>query len=214
MTDKAREIEHGGAAVESPPLTRRERRKREVHDRILGAALELFENQGLEKTRIDDICELADVAQKTFFNHFPTRQHLVAEIADVLFVQLRQVVDESRTVRGGVAERLVYFFDRLAVETEQTGPMHREVIREVIRSANLTRSQAEHTRKLVESLRVLIEGGLEAGKVTPEYSVELLTQMVLNSFFGIMLSWISVDDYPLRKHAAEAARFLGKAIEG
>ena len=67
------------ARADLPGLSRRERRKREVHDRILEAAVERFEQSGFEGTKVDEICEAADVAQKTFFNHFPTKQHLFRE---------------------------------------------------------------------------------------------------------------------------------------
>ena len=200
------------ADLDPATLTRRERRKLEVHDRIVDAALELFNNRGLTVTTIHEICERADVAEKTFFNHFPTRQHLVEEIAEVLFLRLQSIVDESRRQPGTIEDRLAYFFDRVAVAADEIGPMHREVIREVIRSANMSQSQEEKTRRLEASLRTLIERAVQAGEVSRRYSAEFLSQMVLNSFFGIMSSWISVDEYPLRKHAAEAAHFLGDAI--
>ena len=61
-------------SLENPVLlsSRRERRKQEVRSRILEAANELFPIDGFQETRVDDICERADVAHKTFFNHFST----------------------------------------------------------------------------------------------------------------------------------------------
>ncbi len=52
-------------------LSRRERRKLEVRNRILEASTTLFEAKGLEATTVVEICERADVAHKIFFNHFP-----------------------------------------------------------------------------------------------------------------------------------------------
>jgi AcrR family transcriptional regulator len=202
----------GRFLAEQQPLTRRERRKREMHDRIVVAALDLFETGGFQATRIDDICERADVAQKTFFNYFPSKQHLVEEIVEVLFVSLQAIVDQSRRQAGGTAARLAYFFEHVAIEAERAGPMHRELLREVIRHANVNRSQREKTRKLQEPLSALIEDGVRAGDVSKDHCPAVLAQMILNSFFGIMLSWVSVDNYPLRMHAAEAGRFLGQAI--
>jgi AcrR family transcriptional regulator len=183
-----------------------------MHDRIVHAALDLFETQGFQAVRIDDICERADVAQKTFFNYFPTKQHLVEEIVDVLFVNLETIIDQSRRQSGGTAVRLAYFFERLGIEAERAGPMHRELLREVIRHANVSRSQMEKTQKLQDALNALIEDGVRAGDVSQDHCPAVLAQMVLNSFFGIILSWVSVDNYPLRTHAVEAGRFLGQAI--
>ena len=62
-------------------VNRHERRRRETADRILAAAAELFGEQGVQATKVADICERADVAQQTFFNHFPAKQDVVGELA-------------------------------------------------------------------------------------------------------------------------------------
>ena len=69
--------------VSSEPvdLSRRERRKLEVRNRILEAAVDLFDERGFEATTVAEICERADVAHKTLFNHFVSKQHLLREIA-------------------------------------------------------------------------------------------------------------------------------------
>ncbi|HZW73873.1 MAG TPA: helix-turn-helix domain-containing protein, partial [Caldimonas sp.] len=104
------------------PLSRRERRKREVHDRILDAAVQRFERQGVEDTTVDDICAAADVAQKTFFNHFATRQDLVREIASAFLAELLAIVEEMRQTPGPTRERLERLFARIAADAEAAGP--------------------------------------------------------------------------------------------
>ena len=68
-----------GLRESAPPLSRRERRKLEMRARILETARELFSDQGFQETRVADVCERADIAQKTFFNHFPTKLDLLRE---------------------------------------------------------------------------------------------------------------------------------------
>jgi hypothetical protein len=52
--------------------SRVDRRVEEFRARVLEAAMELFEARGIDGTKIDDICEAADVAKRTLCNHFPT----------------------------------------------------------------------------------------------------------------------------------------------
>ena len=73
-------------------MNRAERRKNELRERILAAAFELFLSQGVSATRIDEICERADIASRTFFNHFPTRQDMVRALAESRLVNLHDVV--------------------------------------------------------------------------------------------------------------------------
>ncbi len=54
-------------------VSRLERRKQEMREKILMAAFDLFLAQGVAATTIEEICERADVANRTFFNHFATR---------------------------------------------------------------------------------------------------------------------------------------------
>ena len=71
-------------AAPSSGATRRERRKHELRERILEASRELFDAQGVATTTVAEICERADVAQKTFFNHFETKPQLLREIAETV----------------------------------------------------------------------------------------------------------------------------------
>ena len=56
------------------PLGRREKRKQEIRQRIEDAAYQLFQQQGIEDTSIEEICVEADVARRTFYGHF-TNKH-------------------------------------------------------------------------------------------------------------------------------------------
>jgi len=62
--------------MERPP-GRRERKKRQTRETIARTALELFARQGFKETTVAQIAEAADVAESTFFLHFPTKEDLV-----------------------------------------------------------------------------------------------------------------------------------------
>jgi len=67
-------------AEESANISRIERRKTEFRDKITRAALKLFAKDGVADTSIASIIEASDIAHKTFFNHFPTKDHLLQHI--------------------------------------------------------------------------------------------------------------------------------------
>ena len=63
-------------------LGRRERKKLETRRTIRDNALQLFAERGFERTTIQDITEAADVAQRTFFLHFASKEDVL--LADAI----------------------------------------------------------------------------------------------------------------------------------
>lgn len=63
----------------------RERKKRERRRRIEDVAVDLFERHGFDATTIDAIAVAADIAPRTFFSYFATKEDVVlADYADRL----------------------------------------------------------------------------------------------------------------------------------
>ncbi len=69
----------------------RERKKRERRRCIEDAAIELFERTGFDATTIEDIAVAADIAPRTFFYYFPTKEDVV--LADYA-ARLDRILDE------------------------------------------------------------------------------------------------------------------------
>ena len=55
----------------------RERKKQQTRQLIAETALRLFIERGFENVRVAEIARAADVAEKTIFNYFPTKEDLV-----------------------------------------------------------------------------------------------------------------------------------------
>src|SRR6187431_2336947 len=59
------------------PLGRR--RGRGARERILSASQQLFRDQGINRTGIDQLCAEAQVSKRTAYQHFASKDELVAE---------------------------------------------------------------------------------------------------------------------------------------
>ncbi len=193
-------------------LTRRERRKLELRKRILEASVSLFQERGVDATRVLEICELADVAQKTFFNHFQSKGHLLREIASSWLDQLLLDLEETRKQPTSTRGRIHHFFAHLADSADEVGPMHRELLTEIVRVAHETGTEPEQTRKLHAAFGAIIQDGAALGDVDERHGLTTLTEMLMGAFYVLMFNWASLDDYPLREHALATARFLADSM--
>lgn len=192
--------------------SRRERRVREVHDRIVAAATERFAAHGVDAVKVDEICQVADVAQKTFFNHFPSKQHLMREIAEGFLQALLALLDAARADGGTTAQQLERFFALVATEVERGGAMQRTFVIDVIRLVHDDPRDVEKSRQLYHAFGALLRDGLRRGDVTTAHPVPVLSEVVVGTFNTLMLNWLGIDGYPFRARATAMARFLADAL--
>ena len=196
----------------SPPSDRRERRRWEVHHRILEAAVELFNTQGVATTTVAQICERADVAQKTFFNHFTAKQEMLREIAIQGIETLLAEIEQTSRQTGTTRERIAAFFELIVDNVEAAGPMHRELVVDLIDATHHSGSEGEQQRVLYEAFANVIRIGRADGDIVGGHSIESQAELVLGAFYVLMFNWAHIDGYPLRRRARAAARLLSDVL--
>ncbi len=92
---RTRDVTDTGDQIDDHPgdtarASLRQRKKDATHQAIGDAAWELFAERGYDETSINDIAERANVAPRTFFRYYPTKEAvLYPEFADLL-IQMRK----------------------------------------------------------------------------------------------------------------------------
>lgn len=192
-------------------MSRRERRRLEIRERIVGTAFMLFETQGYEATTVTEIAEQADIAYGTLFQHFPSKLDLLREVSRRALGRLFENFEEVSKRPGSFAERLVMLFDTTAENAESMGPQTRELI-----SAMLTLSIPETAdaddRRIRLSFRILLQDGLSASEIREDEEIDTLVEVVVGSWYSLFLSWVRIDGYPLRERARAVSGFLARTL--
>jgi len=67
----------GDAAETTAETGLRDRKKARTRQAIRAAGLDLYEEQGFERTTVDQICRRADVAHRTFFRYYASKESLL-----------------------------------------------------------------------------------------------------------------------------------------
>ncbi|MEE8473942.1 MAG: TetR/AcrR family transcriptional regulator [Myxococcota bacterium] len=184
-----------------------------MRSRILETARELFADQGFRETRVADVCDRADIAQKTFFNHFPTKLDLLREIAHAGVEQLVFDIEDIRKADLGTPERIHRFFDTVAAHITGAGPKNRELLVELVHLISGDAAErSEQVRRLHAAFRGLVEDGLALGDVTRQHDPQALTEMILGAYYVLIFNYANLDDFPVRERGHAAARILADAL--
>jgi AcrR family transcriptional regulator len=75
----------------------RERKKQRTREAIVEAAFELFDERGFDGTTVADIAERAEIAPRTFFAYFPTKDDVVFHDFEEKYAQVETWLRERET---------------------------------------------------------------------------------------------------------------------
>ena len=173
-------------------MNRMERRKLEVREKILAAAFELFLGQGVAATTIEDICERADIANRTFFNHFATRQDMVRALAERRLVNLHDVFFD----RGDepIPNRLIRVFDDIAAALVKSGDTYREMIGEMLTTSGYGIQRGSN---LHDTFVELVKEGVARGEVGTRHDAQTLADIIVGALSGGIVNWTVDRTYSL-----------------
>ena len=189
------------------PIGRRERRKLEVRARIHSAARELFTQNGFEATTVDEIAEMADVAPATFFNHFQSKQALLALLTGEVVEHLHAMTVESLVREGSSVERLRAFITRATEDISANRGIARETLLELMRLDATPDGPHPYLERLIEPFVTLIAEGQDAGEIRTDRDAGFLTQMAVGMMNSAITNWLADPDYPVEKGLVDATEF-------
>src|SRR6202142_3797161 len=104
---------------------RRERRSAEIRERLFRAALDLFAQKGFAETTVEDITNAADVGKGTFFNYFPSKDHILLAFGEMQLGKLQLAVEEARSTSQPMPEFLRSLGERMTQEPTR----HPDIVR-------------------------------------------------------------------------------------
>ena len=193
--------------TQHPPATgRRERRRAEIRDRIYRAALELFAERGFLETTVEDITEAADVGKGTFFNYFPTKEHVLATLGAERLAVIERARERAKV--GPVLPTL----QQLAIELAGHSSDRPALLRAIYAAhASCEPVRAELLRRLHDGRRLLAEIyeiAQERGEVRRDQSPAELARLTQIVFLGVILAWAINPDSSLRKTAEQVWRLF------
>ncbi|MBQ9276797.1 MAG: helix-turn-helix transcriptional regulator, partial [Clostridia bacterium] len=75
--------------------TKREQKSQESRERIIEAAKSLILARGYDAVSVSDITKEAGVSKGAFYIHFKTKEDLIEEMIDIVFLDIKQASNEK-----------------------------------------------------------------------------------------------------------------------
>jgi len=194
------------------PSNRRERHSIELRERLFRAALDLFAKQGFAETTVEDITNAADVGKGTFFNYFPSKDHILLAFAEMQLAKLRLAVEEARRT----SQPMPQFMRSLAALMTQEPVRNPDIIR-VLLLAFLSNSQVREAMLDLQA-RVLafhtemIQLGQGRGEIRDDLPAAEIALVFRQTIFGTLLIWSLYGDASLQSRMDSAFEIIWSGL--
>ena len=87
--------------------------EKEVRERLLAAALELFVRKGYAATSVREIVAAAGVSKPALYYYFENKEGIYLELMNGIFALFKEVVDQTIVSHGTFRERIICFADMI-----------------------------------------------------------------------------------------------------
>jgi AcrR family transcriptional regulator len=78
-------------------LPRVERRRARTRQRILEISTERFVKYGMERIRLEDVADEADISRATLYSHFASKEEILRELVRPVFEELIRLMKEKKS---------------------------------------------------------------------------------------------------------------------
>ena len=196
------------------PAGRIERRKTEFRDKITAAALKLFAENGVTETSVASIIKEADIAHKTFFNHFPTKDHLLQHIVSSHTRHAYSFFRDALKRHSDPRKQIEYCLMSVAKALE---PLNAERYSELVTfyfvsSASTKEFRGEQKQNFTDLIENILQDADKKKMVRPGFDLETLGEMIVGICVSTLLNWCVESHFPIVKKMKSAVKFINQSV--
>jgi AcrR family transcriptional regulator len=193
--------------------SRRERRSAETRERLFRSALQLFAQKGFEETTVEDITEAADVGKGTFFNYFPSKDHILIAFSDMQIGKLEQAVGGLRSSGESLPEFMRGLVLKMTEEPIRNPGLIRALLRGYLSTTAVREMMIQKQNHAHGLHKQMIEIGQARGEVRGDIPAAEIAHFFRQSIFGTLLIWSVTGDATLRERIDSALQIFWSGIE-
>jgi len=191
---------------------RRQRRSSQIRERLFRAALDLFAQHGFADTTVEDITNAADLGKGTFFNYFPSKDHILLTFAEMQLAKLQSIIENRRTTHEPVAQ----FFRTLAIRLTEEPGRNPSIVRALL-LANLSSTAVRESMRTNQArghklLTEFVQIGQERGELRNDLPAGDIAHVFRQTVLGTLLVWSLYGDDSLATRIGTALDVLWQGL--
>jgi AcrR family transcriptional regulator len=187
---------------------RRERQSLERRERLFRAALELFARKGFAETTVEDITNAADLGKGTFFNYFPSKEHIFLAFGEMQLAKLKAAFEEMRSANVPVPVFLRSLGARMTQEPIRNPAIIRILLKAFLADSPVRESVVDLQNRVIAIHTEIIRLGQERGEIRDDLPPEVLAHVFRQTVFGTLLIWALYGDASLLSRIEDAFEVL------
>ncbi len=164
-------------------ISRRERKKMETRQRLMEAALRLFQEHGYDATPVEQIAEASDVAKSTFFNYFETKETILPALAEWRLQQLKEALLPERGAPTSPIARI-----KLTLRLAADDPLADPVLAKRLFTAQRHNPDLNPAHALTNLLAEQVCQAQEAGEIRADLAPIYLGSIIRALFFQQLMT--------------------------
>jgi AcrR family transcriptional regulator len=197
-------------AASSPD--RRQRRSAEIRERLFNASLTLFAQKGFAETTVEDITEAADVGKGTFFNYFPSKDHILLAFGEMQLRKLQAAIELARKTGEPMPEFLRSLGVRMTQEPTRNPAIIRALLQAYLSTTPVRAAMMDLQRRVHDLHTQMIQIGQDRGEIRNDLPATEIAQVFRQTIFGTLLIWSLYGDATLHSRIESAFNLLWSGL--
>ena len=193
----------------------RERKKVRMRQQIIDTSIRLFRKRGYENTRIDDIVQILEISQPTFFRYFPSKDAVLREVGRRGFACIKEYLETELSSKASTAVRMREMYEGMAGEVEKDRPLWRAVVLSGAMDPVRSPEMRQPEEIAVSLLREILVEGQKRGEITRSFPVAHLAEFMEGLYTTVVRRWAADLDEPhsLTERVSTAVEFFLRAVQ-
>ena len=158
--------------------------------------MRLFRAKGYENTRVEDVVQVLEISQPTFFRYFPTKDAVLYEVGNRGYSCITEKLKMELSSDASTADRLRRLYSEFAHEVEANRWLWQAVVlsgaMDPVRSPQM-RGQEKIAASLLQEI---LEQGQKREEITRAFPVDHLAEFMEALYNTVVRNWVAAPASP------------------